>query len=54
MAVNHNAQRWDFKRGAKQVLFKANFAGVWTPKRVVEPTLWQNPIGIDKMCLIVI
>ena len=40
MAGNHNKGRQNLKKYAEQVLFKAYFAVLWAPKKVVEPTTW--------------
>ena len=38
MAIKYNMGRWNLKKYAKRVLFKADFAVFWAQKEVVEAT----------------
>ena len=38
MAIKHNSGRWNLKKDAKRVLFKADFAVFWAQKEVIEAT----------------
>ena len=55
MAFQHNKRRWNLKKYAKRLLFKANFAVFWAQKEVVGATTWvQNTLHGDQTCLLII
>ena len=54
MAVKHNRGRWNSKKYAKRVFFKASFAVFWAQKEGVQPTtLVQNPLDSDQRCFFI-
>ena len=55
MAIKQGTRRWNLKRYAKGMPFKADFAVLWAQKEVVEATTWvQNTLDNGQMCLLII
>ena len=53
--LSNTPRKWNLKKYAKSVLFKADFAVFWAPKAVVEATTWvQNTLDGGQTCLIII
>ena len=54
-AAKHNIGRWNLKKVAKGVLFKASFAVFVAQKEVAEAPNWmQTTLDIDQRCLFII
>ena len=53
MAVKHSTRRWNLKKHAKGVFFKAHLQ--YFGPEVFEPTPWvQHPLDSDQKCLFII
>ena len=55
LLVKHDTRRWNLKKCAKRVFFKADFAVFWAQKEVAEALNWmQNTLDTDQRCLFII